>query len=128
MSTLLIKNGRVIDPASGRDEVADVFVSEGVVAKIGAGLTDAADETIDATGLVVAPGLVDIHVHFREPGREDKETLETGSRAALAGGVTSVVTMPNTTPVADNQACHRIHPRSLSRARPHHYLSGRRYH
>ena len=62
-----------------------------------------ADEVIDAKGLLVTPGLIDLQVHFREPGREDKETLETGSRKAIAGGITSVVTMPNLTPVADNQ-------------------------
>lgn len=103
MSTLLIKNGRVVDPANARDGVADVFVQDGVIAEIGTHLDHAADETIDATGLVVTPGLVDIHVHLREPGREDMETLETGSKAALAGGITAVATMPNTNPVADNQ-------------------------
>lgn len=103
MSTLLIKNGRVVDPASGKDGVMDVFVADGKIARVAENISDAADTTIDADGLIVAPGLVDIHVHFREPGREDMETLETGSRAALAGGVTSVVTMPNTNPIADNQ-------------------------
>lgn len=103
MSTLLIKHGRVVDPASGRDEVADVFVENGRIVKIGTNLPQKGERTIDATGLIVAPGLVDIHVHFREPGREDMETIETGSKAALAGGVTSVVTMPNTNPIADNQ-------------------------
>ncbi len=103
MSTLLITNGRVIDPSSKRDEVADVFIVDGKIQEVGKHISAIAEKTIDATGLVVAPGLVDIHVHFREPGREDMETLETGSRAALAGGITTVVTMPNTAPIADNQ-------------------------
>ncbi|MBI5470667.1 dihydroorotase [Candidatus Kaiserbacteria bacterium] len=103
MTTLLIKNGRVVDPKNDVDGVMDVFVENGKIAKIGKNLKEKADKTIDASGLVVTPGLIDIQVHFREPGREDKETLETGSMAALAGGVTSVVTMPNTTPIADNQ-------------------------
>lgn len=104
MTTLLIKNGRIIDSANKRDEVADIFIESGLIKEIGKNLSVSAEETLDANGLVVAPGFVDLHVHFREPGREDKENIETGSRAALAGGVTSVVTMPNTTPVADNQS------------------------
>jgi len=103
MTTLLIKNGRVIDPASKRDEVADVFIQDGKIVAVGKKLKQKAEKEIDASGLIVTPGLVDIHVHFREPGREDMETLETGSKAALAGGITSVVTMPNTAPIADNQ-------------------------
>lgn len=103
MSTLLIKNGRVVDPSAKMDGVADVLVVDGKIEDIKKKISAKADEVIDATGLVVTPGLVDIHVHFREPGREDMETLETGSRAALAGGVTTVVTMPNTAPIADNQ-------------------------
>lgn len=103
MATLLIKNGRVIDPKNGVDAVCDVFVKDGKVAKVAKKITEKAQKTIDATGLIVTPGLVDMHVHFREPGREDKETIETGSKAALAGGITTVAVMPNTTPVADNQ-------------------------
>lgn len=104
MTTLLIKNGHVIDPANGIDARLNIFVKDGKIAEIGANLCTSADATIDAAGLVVTPGLIDLQVHLREPGREDRETLETGSRAALAGGVTSVVAMPNTTPVADNQS------------------------
>ncbi len=103
MASLLIQNGRVIDPKNGFDTIADVFVDDGKIIAVGKGTAKKADTVIDATGLIVTPGLVDMHVHFREPGREDKETLETGSKAALAGGVTSVVTMPNVSPVADNQ-------------------------
>lgn len=104
MASLLIKNGHVIDPQHKIDGVCDVLVIDGVIAKVAKKITDKARRTIDATGLVVTPGLIDMQVHFREPGREDKETLETGSKAALAGGVTSVVTMPNVSPVADNQS------------------------
>lgn len=104
MTTLLIKNGHVIDPANNLNDPRDVFVSDGRIEKIAASISDKADEVIDAKGLVVTPGLIDLQVHLREPGREDRETIETGSRAALAGGVTSVVAMPNTNPVADNQS------------------------
>src|SRR3989338_3324966 len=103
MSTLRIKGGRVVDPKNGIDALADVFIQDGKIAHVGSDSKEKADKTIDAKGLVVTPGLIDMHVHFREPGREDRETIETGSMAALAGGVTSVVTMPNTNPTADNQ-------------------------
>jgi dihydroorotase len=103
MTSLLIKNGHVIDPANKIDGVFDVLVKDGKIAKVDKKISDKADETIDASGLTVTPGLIDLQVHLREPGREDKETLETGSKAALAGGITSVVAMPNSTPAADNQ-------------------------
>lgn len=103
MTTLLIKGGRVLDPANNRDEKADVLVKNGKIAKVGKGIGERADETIDARNLVVCPGLIDMHVHLREPGREDKETIATASRAAAAGGFTTIVGMPNTTPDADNQ-------------------------
>jgi dihydroorotase len=103
-NSILIKNGRLIDPQNNRDEVTDILVKDGKVAAITKGIKDKADQTIDAKGLIVTPGLIDLHVHMREPGREDKETLETASWAALAGGITSVVAMPNVTPVADNQS------------------------
>lgn len=98
--SLLIAGGHVIDPASGISEPLDVLVEGERIAKIGHGLKG--DETLDARGRVVCPGLVDIHVHFREPGYESKETIATGSRAAARGGVTSVVTMANTNPPIDN--------------------------
>lgn len=94
---LLIKGGRVIDPAQHLDAVSDVLVESGVVKAIGTDL-EGADEVIDAAGFIVAPGLVDIHVHLREPGFENKETLRTGARAAASGGVTTVACMPNTKP------------------------------
>ena len=95
---LLIKNGRVIDPKTKFDQVCDVLVDGKRIIKIAENITEAADKVIDATGLVVAPGLVDIHVHFREPGQTHKEDIHTGALAAAAGGVTSVVMMANTTP------------------------------
>lgn len=104
MKSILIKNGHVIDPKNNIDAEMDVLVTDGKIAKVAKGIEEKADETIDATGLTVTPGLVDLQVHFREPGREDRETIETGSRAALKGGVTTAVAMPNSTPEADNQS------------------------
>lgn len=98
---MLIKNGRVIDPSQDLDEEVDVLVEEGVVSAVGSGLGGNGAETIDARGLVVAPGFVDMHVHLREPGREDEETVETGARAAVRGGFTSIACMPNTAPVLE---------------------------
>jgi dihydroorotase len=102
VAALLIKNGRVIDPASGHDAVADVLIENGVVAGIGKDLTKAGAEVFDATGLIVAPGFIDMHVHLREPGFEHAETIESGARAAAAGGFTSIAPMPNTSPVNDS--------------------------
>ncbi|HEV8166996.1 MAG TPA: amidohydrolase family protein, partial [Actinomycetota bacterium] len=94
--------GRLIDPAAGVDQTADVLVADGRVAGVGAGLDRGRAEVVDCDGLVVCPGFVDLHVHLREPGREDAETIESGSRAAALGGFTAVCPMPNTDPVADN--------------------------
>jgi len=107
MGTLLIRGGRVVDPAQGIDRVDDLLIRDGQVVSVGHGggqPLGRADETIDAGGLIVAPGLVDMHVHLREPGREEDETIETGTRAALAGGFTSVACIPNTEPPIDTQA------------------------
>jgi len=102
METLLIAGGRVIDPASGLDAVADVAIAAGRIVEIGPGLTRLpAARVVDASGCIVAPGLIDPHVHLREPGGEHKETLATGSRAAVAGGFTTVCCMPNTVPALD---------------------------
>jgi dihydroorotase len=107
MATLLIRGGRVIDPSQGIDRTDDVLIRDGRIVAVGRSGTQPVgrvDETIDAAGLVVAPGLVDMHVHLREPGREEDETIETGTRAALAGGFTSVACIPNTEPPIDTQA------------------------
>ncbi|HEX2196286.1 MAG TPA: dihydroorotase [Actinomycetota bacterium] len=104
MSDFLLKGGRVVDPASGRDEVADVHVSDGAIAAVGTGIDAPGAEVVDAGGKVVAPGFVDLHTHLREPGREDEETVVTASAAAAAGGYTAVCAMPNTDPVADSAA------------------------
>jgi dihydroorotase len=98
----LIRGGRVLDPAAGRDGIADVLVSDGVVKAIGGEIAANGAEVIDAEGLLVVPGFIDIHVHLREPGREDKETIATGTRAAAAGGFTTICPMPNTDPVIDS--------------------------
>jgi dihydroorotase len=102
MSSLWIKNARVIDPAARRDGAGDVFVVDGKIADSLPAAARKRAKQIDARGFVVCPGLIDIHVHFREPGQTHKETIGTGSRAAAAGGFTTVVCMPNTSPVADN--------------------------
>ena len=105
MSSVLLQGGRVIDPANGRDENADVLLSNAKIEAIGSGLETPLDtEMIDCTGQVVCPGLIDLHVHFREPGQTTKENIATGSAAAAMGGFTSVVCMPNTTPTIDNPA------------------------
>jgi len=102
MPSLWIRNARVIDPAAKRDSAGDIFVREGRIVPSLSPADRKKARVIDARGLVAAPGLVDIHVHFREPGQTHKETIETGSRAAAAGGFTTVVCMPNTVPPADN--------------------------
>ena len=101
MNAILIRNGRILDPANQRDEVGDLFLVDGRIADP-AGAGGQPVQEIDAKGLIVAPGLIDIHVHFREPGQSAKETIATGARAAAAGGFTSVVCMPNTSPAVDN--------------------------
>jgi dihydroorotase len=104
-ASLLIRNGRVLDPASGVDAVQDVLVVDSRIARLGVGLAaPPGAEVVDAAGLVVCPGFIDMHVHLREPGYEYKETIETGTRAAAAGGFTAVCAMANTLPVNDNRA------------------------
>ncbi|MCK4436724.1 dihydroorotase [bacterium] len=100
---LLIKGGRVIDPAGGLDKVSDLLIENGKIVALKKKISNKGAGAIEAKGKVVCPGLVDMHVHLREPGREDEETIETGTRSAAAGGFTSVACMANTTPVIDNQ-------------------------
>jgi dihydroorotase len=103
MSAAIIRNGRVIDPANKRNEIADLLIADGKIAPLSqlSTLNPQADE-IDASNLIVCPGLIDMHVHLREPGFGHKETIESGARAAAAGGFTTIVCMPNTSPAADN--------------------------
>jgi len=100
--SIKITNGRIIDPSQNLDTQADLLLAEGKVEQIGR--VGQADETIDARGLIVCPGLIDMHVHFREPGGEEAETIASGSAAAVAGGFTSVACMPNTSPPLDTEA------------------------
>ncbi len=102
MSSLLITGGRVIDPASGGDGRADVLIRDGRIEAIGTGLDEEDIPRFDATGAIVAPGFIDMHVHLREPGIEHAETIETGARAGAAGGFTTICCMPNTMPVNDS--------------------------
>lgn len=99
---LLIKNGRVIDPANNIDDILDILVDDGRISKVGKNIKFEHEDIIEATDKIVMPGLVDMHVHLREPGREDKETVESGTRAALKGGVTTILAMPNTAPAVDS--------------------------
>lgn len=101
---ILIRGGRIVDAATDTDKKADIYLEDGVIAEIGEKLApkDKNDRVIDAKGCLVLPGLIDLHVHFRDPGQTHKEDIETGSKAAARGGVTTVVAMPNTTPVIDS--------------------------
>ena len=101
--TILIQNGHVVDPLTKRDEVCDVLVKDGKIQKVAPSIPDTADRILDAEGCYVMPGFIDLHVHFRDPGLEYKETLETGGKAAARGGVTTVCAMPNTRPVIDTK-------------------------
>lgn len=106
---LLIKNGRVIDPANGIDDLRDIIIEQGAILEVrpggtGKGKENGVEQVIDARGKIVVPGLIDMHVHLREPGHEYKETIRTGCRAAAAGGFTALACMPNTHPVNDNQS------------------------
>src|SRR5690606_27990148 len=105
MNSLLLSGGRVIDPANNLDLSADVLILDGKIAAVGPDASSAAPagvERLDVSGLVVCPGLIDIHVHLREPGQTEKETIASATAAAARGGFTSVVCMPNTAPAADN--------------------------
>lgn len=116
MGTIRIAGGRVIDPSQNIDRMADVYLDGDRVLSIGEG-PSTVDRTIDAAGLIVCPGLIDVHVHLREPGNEEDETIATGARAALAGGVTTVACMPNTRPALDSQAAAEFVVLQAQRAR-----------
>jgi dihydroorotase len=123
-SELLIKNGHVIDPANGVDEQCDVLIVNGLVSDIGK-IQKPVQTVIDAKGKLVTPGLIDIHVHFREPGDEEEETIASGSAAAVAAGFTSVVCMPNTRPPIENETdVEYIHRKARQARRTHVYLMG----
>lgn len=119
-----IANGRIIDPASSRDEIGDIWIVGQKIAHTAPANADDCD-VIDATGLVVSPGLIDLHVHFREPGQSHKETIATGTMAAAAGGFTSVVCMPNTSPAADSPSVIRwLHERAAQTAHVNVFCTG----
>jgi len=99
---LLIKNGRIVDPANNLDEVRDILVENSKISQVARNIKASAEQVIDATDKIVMPGIVDMHVHLREPGREDKETIASGTKAAAKGGVTSLLAMPNTIPPIDS--------------------------
>ncbi len=121
---LLIKNGRVIDPANGVDKKCDVLIVDGKIAAVGR-IEKEADKVIDAAGKLVVPGLIDIHVHFREPGDEEEETIASGSAAAVAGGFTSVVCMPNTKPTIENETdVEYVHRKARQARKTHVYTMG----
>jgi dihydroorotase len=112
----LLRNGRILDPASGRDEIADLLIEDGRIAGIERAIVSAGAEVLELGGLVVCPGFVDMHVHLRQPGQEWKETIKSGTRAAAAGGFSGVACMPNTLPVNDNRS---VTESILSVAREH---------
>jgi dihydroorotase len=121
---LLIKNGHVIDPANGIDKKCDVFVVDGLISQVGK-VDKSAEKVIDAAGKLVVPGLIDIHVHFREPGDEEEETIASGSAAAVAAGFTSVVCMPNTKPPIENETdVEYIHRKGRKARKTHVYTMG----
>ena len=121
---LLIKNGRVIDPANNIDKKCDVLIVDGKIAEVGK-IEKSVKTIIDATGKLVTPGLIDIHVHFREPGDEEEETIASGSAAAVAAGLTSVVCMPNTNPTVENETdVEYIHRKARVARKTHVYVMG----
>ncbi len=123
-SEILIKNGRVIDPANGIDEECDVLIVDDKIADVGK-VEKSAQKVINAPGKIVTPGLIDIHVHFREPGDEEEETIASGSAAAVAAGFTSVVCMPNTKPPIENETdVEYVHRKARQARKTHVYTMG----
>ena len=100
---ILIKNGRIIDPENKQNGQYDILIEAGKIIEISKNIKTDAKKVIDAQGKIISPGFIDLHVHLREPGREDKETINTGTKAAIKGGFTAVASMPNTTPACDNE-------------------------
>jgi dihydroorotase len=125
---LLIKNGRVIDPANNLDKKCDVLIADGKVSQVGqinGPVEKSAARVIDATGKLVTPGLIDMHVHFREPGDEEEETIASGSTAAVAAGFTSVVCMPNTNPAIESETdVEYVHRKGRQTRKTHVYVMG----
>lgn len=117
---LLIQNGHVLDPLTGLDEISDVLVEGTKIVKVAKDIEEAADQTIDASACYVMPGLIDLHVHLRDPGLTHKETLETGGRAAARGGITTVCAMPNTKPITDTgEMVEELHRRAAKESPVH---------
>ncbi len=129
-SEILIKNGHVIDPANGIDKKCDISIVNGIIAEVGENIEVPKHESsncriIDAAGKMVTPGFIDLHVHFREPGDEEEETIASGSAAAVAAGFTSVVCMPNTNPVVENETdVEYIHRKARQARKTHVYTMG----
>lgn len=124
MGNMLVRNGRVIDPSQNIDQIADVLIEDGKIVKIEGRITDRVDRVLEARGLTVVPGLVDMHVHLRDPGFTYKEDIHTGCGAAVAGGVTSLLCMPNTNPVTDSEEVVRYIQNMAKRARAKVYVCG----
>ncbi|NQT66590.1 MAG: amidohydrolase family protein, partial [Actinobacteria bacterium] len=103
---VLVKSGRIIDPEKGKEFISDIYIKDGILAEMGENIKAKGKELteIDAKGCIVCPGFVDMHVHLRDPGFEDEETIETGTLAAVKGGITTVVCMPNTNPPIDSES------------------------
>src|SRR5258708_211172 len=116
MPTLLLRNGRVIDPSQTIARVTDLWLKDGTVLGVGPQSGATADRTLDCTGMIVSPGLIDMHVHLREPGREEDETIATGTAAAVAGGGTSVAGMPHTEPALGSPAAAEVGTQQAERA------------
>src|SRR5438105_10673686 len=127
MNSLLLTGGRVIDPANRLDSVVDVLITDGKISAVGPGAANvpAECERMEVNGLVVCPGLIDLHVHLREPGQGAKETIATGTAAAARGGFTTLVCMPNTSPAIDNSGTVAlIHERARSEAVVNIFVAG----
>jgi dihydroorotase len=116
MAKLLIKSGRVIDPANKVDALLDILIEDDKIARVAGDIRQEADKIIDASGKIIMPGLLDMHVHLREPGREDKETICSATKAALHGGITTVLAMPNTDPAIDSLESIRFLKEAIKRS------------